>query len=280
MAKRKNKKKQSSYEQKDPYEAWLDFSKDISDRINDITMEGANEYKDLYILWSEYAQKMTEQMTNFSSEDSVAFEDIQRMWTDYSGKIGERFVHILDENDGPYNELYQTWTEYSKQMSEYLSELMTENIKNQKELYEIWMDAFGMKDIGHDESAIGNLEEIVQFWMKMWEKSRPMFLPISEGNMDINARYSELNEFWTKNYSKMIMNILRSPAFSKMDGNILDSNLEMTRINNELINQYLSAMGVPTRENLNDIYKKLHDMDRKISEIYRAVDSKKTTRKK
>ena len=280
MVKRKDKKKQSSKEHTDPYDAWLGFSKDISDRFNDITMEGANEYKDLYNIWGEYAQKMTEQMANFSSEDGVAFEDMQRMWTDYSGKIGESFVHILGKDDGPYNELYQTWTEYSGKMSEYLSELMSENIKSQKDLYELWMDAFGMKDKGHDESVSGTFEGMGQFWMEMWEKSNPMFPPILEGDVDLNSRYRELNELWTKNYSKMVMNILRSPAFSKMDGNILDSNLEMTRMNNQFMNQYLSAIGLPTKENLNDIYQKLHDMDRKLSEISRTINSKKTTRKR
>ena len=72
----------------------------------------------------------------------------------------------------------------------------------------------------------------------------------------------------------MVTNFIKSPEFAKMDGNILSSNLDMIKANDKLMNQSLNAMGLPTKENLNDIYLKLHDMDRKISEIAKAVNSK------
>lgn len=278
MAKRKGKKSKSSKGHTDIYDMWLDFSREISDRIKELTKEGANEYKDLYKMWGEYAQKMAEHMARFSPEDKITFEEMEKVWTDYSGKIGERFVDILGKENGPYEELYQIWTEYSGKMSEHLSELMSENIKNQKDLYELWMDAFGMKDKSFDQGA-GVFDGMGQFWLEMWERSKDMYPTTPESDIDFNAKYKELSELYAKNYSKMVMNIMRSPAFAEMNGRILDSNLDIIRLNDQFMNQYLSSMGLPTKENLDDIRHKLHDIDRKLSEISRTLNSKTTGKK-
>jgi hypothetical protein len=54
----------------------------------------------------------------------------------------------------------------------------------------------------------------------------------------------------------------------------------MIHARDQLSKQYLSAMGLPTKENLDDIYKKLHELDRKISDIQRGLRSQRTTKKK
>ena len=136
-----------------------------------------------------------------------------------------------------------------------------------------------MKDKSHEEDVSGFLNGMGQFWQEMWEKSRVMYPTTPESDIDFNARCKELNELWTKNYSKIVMDIIKSPAFADMNGRILDSNLEIRRLNDQFMSQYLGAMGLPTKESMNDIYLKLHDMDRKLSEISRAL-SQKTTGKK
>ncbi|UCE73921.1 MAG: hypothetical protein JSV56_13015 [Methanomassiliicoccales archaeon] len=268
------KKKQSSREHNEIYDVWIDFSRDIGDRINEIAKESAQEYNDLYEIWSEYAQKMTDQLAKFTPEDESAYKEMQKIWKNYSEELGERFVDILKNEKGPYQNLYQIWTDYSSRMGDQFSEFMSDSLREQHDLYELWMDTFGMKDIGHEEDLTGIYKNMNQFWLDMWLKSKDMFPPIRENDVGYYQKYREMNEFWTKAYSKMVMNLLKSPDFAEMDGNILNSNLEMIQANNRFMSQYLAAMGLPTKENLNDIYLKLHDMDRKISEISRAVNSK------
>lgn len=280
MTKGKNKKKKSSKKHPDVYDSWVDFSKEINDRINDITKERARESEELCKIWSDYARKMTEHMANFSPEEGIGFDDVQNMWTDFSDKMGERFLDVLKNENGPFKELNQLWTEYSERMGEHLSELWSERIKEQRDLYELWMDAFGVKDKSLDQDVSTAYNNMNQFWLDMWEKSKDAFPSTAKGDMDFNTKINELNEFWTKNYSNFIMNVMRSPAFAKMDGNILDSNLEIKRLNDQFMNQYLSGLGLPTKENVDDIYQKLHEIDRKISEISRVVNSKKTRGKK
>jgi hypothetical protein len=275
MAKKKGKKPHRYGEHHDIYENWVDFSKDISDRINYLTHESTSEYNELYKIWSEYVQEMTEHMANYSPEDTDAFEEMQRIWTHYSGKIGEKFVDALSSDNGSFKELYQMWTEYSGKMSQNLSELLSENIKSQKELYELWMDSFGIKDKSYNPHPHDVYEDMGQFWMKMWEHSWDMHPSAHTRNTDFNATYKELSDFWAKNYSKWVANFMRSPEFAKMNGEILDSNLETIRANQEYWTQYFSTMGIPTKENIDEIYQKLTDLDRKISEVNRSLKSKK-----
>jgi hypothetical protein len=274
MTKGKGNKKKNSKKHHDAYNTFVDFSKDMTEKINEITREGANEYKDLYNTWSEYAQKMTDKMAQFTPEDEGTFKGVQKVWKDYSEMIGDCFYDIMNRENGPYKELYQTWTDYTSKMGEQLSDLMSESFKEQQDLYELWMDSFGMKDMDHDEDLARIYKNMNQFWLDVWQNSKGLFQPVPENDMNFSARYKELNDLWTKAYSKMVMNIIKSPEFAEMDGNILNTNLDMIKANDQLMNQYLNAMGLPTKESISDIYLKLHDLDRKISEIARAVNSK------
>jgi hypothetical protein len=65
-----------------------------------------------------------------------------------------------------------------------------------------------------------------------------------------------------------------------MDGQTLNANLEMKKYNDQFLNSYLSVIGVPTKENMDEVYLKLYDLDRKISKIARSVDSRSKNRRK
>lgn len=269
--KSKGKKEQSSKDYEKFYETWLEFSKNINERIVKLTREGTREYEELYRIWSEYAKKMTEKLAAASPEDSKTFKDMQNMWSEYSDKIGERFVDLMSKDDGPYRELYQLYSDYSRKMGESLSEIMSGRIKEQKDLYELWMDDFGMNDKSQ-------MENMGKFWLEMWERSKDILS--SSGEEDYAAKLRELNELWTRTYSNMVMNFLRSQEFAEMNGTVLDRNLEMMRLNEGFMNQYLSAAGLPTKEGINDIYRKLHEIDRKVSKLSRAVRTSKSAAKK
>ncbi|UCG68496.1 MAG: hypothetical protein JSV09_11880 [Thermoplasmata archaeon] len=280
MAKGKVKKKQNSQNESEIYDTWIDFSREITDRIKDITKGKAYEYERLYNIWTEYAQKMTEQVATNSPRDKTSFLDMQKVWTDYSDELGERFADILSKENGPYKELYEIWTEYSEKMSQHLSELMNESIKEQKDLYELWMDAFGMKKKSQNQELQYTVNDLGHLWLKMWEKSKDMYPTSPDVGFDYNTRLKELNELWIDSYSKMVMDVIRSPSFAKMNGNILDTNLEAIKLNDQLTKQYLTSLGMPTKESLDEIYQKLHDMDRKLAGISRSVNSKNKGPKK
>jgi hypothetical protein len=290
MTKRRTRKTQSAKRrpkdskvdvkiQEKMHDDWLDFSNNINERLMKLTKEGSKEYEQLYNLWSEYAQKMSQKLANFSPDDKKAFSEMQDMWTDYSDKIGGRFADILKKEDGPFRELYQLWSDYSGKMGVYLSELMSSSFKEQKELYELWMDAFGIKDKEGLENMPKALEGMNAFWQNLWQQSEDV-LSSKEGKVDYAEKYKELNELWTKSYSKMMTDILRSQAFAELNSMMMDRNLEFRQLNEKAMNQYLSSMGLPTREGLDDIYKKLHELDRKISDISRKLRTDGSPKKK
>jgi hypothetical protein len=271
LVKDKGKKKKETLS-----DSWGEFSKEMNQRINVIANNTEKDLTDHYDMWREYSQKVTDMLSKFNPEDEKTMEKIQDLWIEYSETIGTKFVEVMEREAGPSKELYKIWTDYSARMGDQISELMSESLKEQHDLYELWMDSFGIKDNGNENNTPQFYKEMNQFWQNMWIRTKDLPLPLSQGEMNLNADYKELFELWTNAYSKMVKNVINSPDFAKMDGNILEANLEAIKINNEHANKYLSAVGLPTKDNLDDIYQKLHDMDRKISEISRAISSKKT----
>ncbi len=270
MAKDEGKKEQNDKDYEKFYEAWLDLSKDLTDRIPELTKEGAKRYEDLYGLWSEYAQLMSEKLGEVSTEDKPGFEEMQKLWGEYSDRMGQKFVDLFGKKDIPYKELYQLWSEDSTKMGEQLTGLMNERIKRQKDLYELWMDAFSVKDAAH-------LEDLSQFWREMWERSQSI-LASDGGDKDYAVKWKELNDLWTEECSKMIMDAIGRPGFAEMNGDVLTRNLEMLQESQQSMKQYLSAVGLPTKDHIDEIYRKLHELDRKISEVARTVNSSKDNR--
>jgi hypothetical protein len=271
MAKGKKKKKGKKEELS---ESWKTFSREMNQRISEMSKKAGEDLEDHYKTWNEYSRKMTDMMSRFTPEDEKAFNEMQELWRDYSEMIGGKFVEIMERETEPTKELYRLWTENSAKLQNQLSELLSESMREQQDLYELWMDSFGIKDNGQDD-VNDMYREMGQFWMNMWARSRDMMPPMKDAGSDPGANLKELSELWTEAYSKMAKNMINSPDFAKMDGNILNANLEAIKANNHMMNQTLGAMGLPTKNNLEDIYKKLHDMDRKISEIARTLNSMK-----
>ena len=252
----------------------------MTDRIKDLTKERAREYEELYNMWSQYAQEMTEQVSRYTPKDGTSYKDMQKFLKEYSDEIGDRFVDILGKDNGPYKDLYRLWTEHSQKMGAQFSELMNESIKEQKDLYEIWMDTFGIKDKHQNATMSMNLGDISQFWLDMWDKSQNMYPPTLDNQKDITQHLKDLNELWTSAYNKMVMEFVKSSTFAQLNGNILDTNMNLKQQNNELVNKYLETMGFPTKENINEIYLKLHEMDRKLAKISREVKTRQSSKRK
>jgi hypothetical protein len=279
MAKKKNKNLDNE-EFSQLHEAWMDYSNEMTQKLRKITKAKAKEYEDLYNLWNEYAQEMNDSILSYSPKDVNSYERMQEVMKNYSDEVQEKFVDLMGKGDGPYKDIHQMWTDYSQKMGNQLSELLNESIKEQQDLYEIWMDSFGIKDPRTHSNYPVNFNEINQFWLDMWQKSQNMYTPNRDSQKDVTQHIRDLNDLWTSAYNKMVSEFLRSSTFAQMNGNILDANLNMKRKNDEAVNKYLEAMGFPSKENIDEIYLKLHDMDRKLAKISREVKSKKSTRKK
>jgi hypothetical protein len=280
MVKRKNNKKLDHEEFSRLHNAWMDYSNEMTQKFRKMTNAKAKEYEELYKLWNEYATEMNENIMNYSPHDANSYERLQEVMNNYSQDVQERFVDIMGKDDGPYKDIYKMWNDYTQQMGNQLSELLNESMREQKDLYEIWMDSFGIKDTRSSANLPVNFGEINQFWLDMWQKSQNMYTPSGNNPKDVNQHIRDLNELWTSAYNKMVSEFLRSSTFAQMNGNILDANLNMKRKNDEAVNTYLEAMGFPSKENIDEIYLKLHEMDRKLSKITREVKSKRSSRKK
>jgi hypothetical protein len=276
MAKEKRKGKQNKKSKKpekldDVSDAWLEFSKEISDEILKRTKEGAKEYENFYKIWEDYAKNMSEKLAKFSLDDEEGIKEMQELWNIYSDKLEERLGDLFSKNGSPYKELFQICSSYSDKRGECLIEIMNKRMEEQREMYELWMDSFAFvdKDIVGTESGI--FDAMDRLLLEMWDKQKDLF-QLSGQDTKVNEKLRELNELWTQNYSKMVYKILKSDAFTRMNGTILDRNMEIRRWNEQFMNQYLNYLGMPTKDNINEIYKKLHEMDRKLSQISRSID--------
>jgi hypothetical protein len=261
------------------YEAWTEFSKKINDRMLRLANEGTYGYSEMFAIWNEYVQKMGEKLSKLTPDDKTTVREMQNVWTDYSDRMGKGFVELVNDGNGPFSELYELYSEYSERIGRRISEIMSERMREHKDLYELWMDTFGMSDSGYFENLSDSFGEMGKVWSDTWEKSKHLFVSPDGKSFD-STTLQEMSDQWTNAYSKALQDIMNSDAFANLNGSLLERNLEFKRLNHAFTNQYMASVGLPTREGMDEIYKKLHELDRKISEISRSLNGgKRSTRK-
>ena len=270
MAKGKNKPTENqSREMENLSGAWVDFSKNVNERMMKLAKEGAREYDELYRIWSEYAQKMTSRISSFSPDDESGLTEMKRLWTDYSGRLGNGIYALSGSGREPYREILRLWSEYSERMRDFLSDAFRGQMKEQRDLYSLWMDAFGMKDQGGSDDMNSR-------WFETWMRSWELMSPLQAGDPgDLMSRYKELNDLWTKTYSKALSDLMKGHPYAEFTGSLVERNSEWRTAFEKALNQYLGSMGMPTKESVDDIYQKLHEIDRKLSELGRKYESSK-----
>jgi hypothetical protein len=267
----KDKSQEVSRESKDAFNAWQDYSRMVGERIESMMRDGTKRYESLYELWSDYSKKMAEQMANLSPDDDMDFGKMGETWTDYSSKIGDMFAELMGNEPGQYKDLYAVWNDYSDTMGERLSDMMNGQFKEQRELYDIWMDTFSMKDQGSHGMPADVMTATKAYWEEFMSNLPSMSATM--GNMsDPQGAYKELSKNWMSNYTKYMVNLMATKGVASMDGDLLGKNLESMQKGQEFLKDYFNIMGIPTKDNMDEIYQRLYKIDRKMREMSRAIN--------
>ncbi|MCI4626744.1 MAG: hypothetical protein L3V56_12385 [Candidatus Magnetoovum sp. WYHC-5] len=95
---------------------------------------------------------------------------------------------------------------------------------------------------------------------------------IKEG-ADIKS-YDELYKIWTDINEKEYFALFNTDEFSKIQGDLLEASLTLRQLNQKLIELYLVDLPVPVRSEMNDVYKTIYELKKKVREIEKKLNEK------
>jgi hypothetical protein len=266
---------------------WTDFSDQMEDKMRDLIETSAVEYRDIYTSWTELSDKMSKQMMNLAVGDEGIYKNLYNSWKEYSERLNTDLGKVTKSDDKNYNEFLEFWTKYSEEFSERLSNQLYDGIKEQYELYELWMDAFAKS--AAEASKSGDIPSIInKYWLDALNQfygffSENKFIPgeIKEGaepGEQLYRQYEEMYNYWAETSSKMLDEIMRSPAYGNLLAQSINSSMDSRQKIENFWVQNLRSLGIPTKNDLEEIREELKVMTLKLDEVDQAI--KKNLKKK
>lgn len=78
---------------------------------------------------------------------------------------------------------------------------------------------------------------------------------------------------WVEELERRFDILLRDEEFTAKLGSFVSSYLEVKRRSDGILERYCSRMNIPTKSEINGVYKKLHDLEKKVDKLSRSGKS-------
>jgi polyhydroxyalkanoate synthesis regulator phasin len=85
--------------------------------------------------------------------------------------------------------------------------------------------------------------------------------------------YDEFFRLWTEINEDEYFELFKTEEFSNIQGTMLDSALDARRHIHQLMELYLEDYPIALRSEMNDVYKTVHDLRRKVRELDKKIAS-------
>lgn len=257
---------------------WSDFSGQMEDKMRELIETSATEYREIYRSWSELSDKMGKQMLDFTVGDEAIFKNIYNSWKEYSERLNIDLGKVSKADDKSYSEFYDFWTNYSEKFGNQLSDFMREGFREQYELYELWMDTFA-KNV-HEGSKSGDIPSIInKYWLETFNRFNDFIthngltIPSEqpEPGEQIYKQYEEMYNYWLNTSQKMLDEVMRSPAYGTFLAQSINSSMDTQKMYKNIMTENLKRMGVPTKNELEEIRWELKNISTQIKELNQTM---------
>jgi hypothetical protein len=200
------------------------------------------------------------------------FESLYRSWFDLSKTV---FPFLSPPKGFPAESQLQDWQSEFEKMSKNIlglppSSLMEIGVGPSVEAYKDYLDLMN--------SQIELARHSADIWMKfsgVWAEGTQAAV----GRMASETAKSEVDpgkrayNAWVEELEKRFDILLRDEEFTTKLGSFVSSYLEVKRKSDSILERYCSKMNIPTKSEINGVYKKLHDLEKKVDKLSRSAKS-------
>jgi hypothetical protein len=271
-------------------ENWKSFMDMFDNEMRKIFGAGSAEYRRLSESWLELAESMTKNMPRGSTPGGAGGEggtggmNMYDTWLEGSRTMQKQFESILDADNPDHHRLFNMWNQEYQRLGETLTGQMVRSMREQYELYDTWLDSFSVK--GAEGTGLDEMGGIVgRHYFDFMERLRKIATDVSGGpeggkgeipsmeNLASAKTFTRIQEAWLATASGMMKDLMSSPAFGTSLRNGIDTHLKTQEFLDDLMEEELKRLRIPTRSQIDDIYKGLTDLERRVGAIQDALET-------
>jgi hypothetical protein len=200
------------------------------------------------------------------------FESLYRSWFDLSKTV---FPFLSPPKDFPPETQLQDWQSEFEKMSKNIlglppSSLVEVGAGPSVEAYKDYLDLMN--------SQIELARHSADIWMKfsgVWAEGTQAAvsrMASETAKSDVDPGKRAYNA-WVEELEKRFDILIRDEEFTTKLGSFVSSYLEVKRKSDGILERYCSKMNIPTKSEINGMYKKLHDLEKKVDKLSRSGKS-------
>jgi Poly(R)-hydroxyalkanoic acid synthase subunit (PHA_synth_III_E) len=201
--------------------------------------------------------------------------------------------------DQPFESLYRSWFDLTKAVFPFLSlpkdfpaegqtqDWQSEFEKMSKSILELPPSSLVEMGVGPSAEAYKDHLDLMKSQIELYRRSADIWTKFSgvwaEGTQAAVSRMaSEKAEksdvdpgkraynAWVEELEKRFDILIRDEEFSTKLGSFVSSYLEVKRRSDGILERYCSRMNIPTRSEIDGMYKKMHDLEKKVDRLSRS----------
>ncbi len=176
-------------------------------------------------------------------------DDVQEQWTRMVENMNDAVARSMEQNMEASAVFMESWADA---MEENIpdEETMTEGFEGYNRAYEVWMDAAD----------------------RMVERTTD-----AAGGEDVGA--TEFRDIWLQSANEAFKEVMGTSAFAAANGQLVNAMMEMRQHTDEISEDTMAQLGLPTRSDVDEIGERLIELERrqhavetKLDEILEALE--------
>jgi hypothetical protein len=165
----------------------------------------------------------------------------------------------------------EQWTRMMENMNEAVARSVEQNMDAQSRFMESWASTMeeSMPDEAAIEESVGAYGDAYEVWMDAADRMYDRVVDAAEGE---DVAVTELRDIWLRSANEAFKEVMGTSAFAAATGNLVESMMEMQQDAQDVSRETLTAMGLPTRGDVDEVGERLVELERRQHDVEQRLD--------
>jgi len=169
------------------------------------------------------------------------------------------------------NDTQENWNEMVEQMNDAVAESVEQNMEAQAAFMESWAEAVEGSMPEEEELTEGfeGYNRAYEVWMDAAGKMFERTTDAAQGE-DVDA--SEVRDIWLQSANEAFKEVMSTSAFASANGQLVEAMMDMQEEADEVTQDTISQMGLPTRDDVMEVGERLVELERRQHRVEEKLD--------
>ncbi|MBT9159415.1 MAG: Poly(3-hydroxyalkanoate) polymerase subunit PhaE [Dehalococcoidia bacterium] len=206
-----------------------------------------------------------------------------------AAELSQMYADVLSKFSGP-------WMEAMQGLPEKTAEALRKGPQGYADVHRWWLQAYEqtwgrvlrMTPLGltreTSEMLQRGTESLIEHYAAMTDYSSAFYRVGTEAMQKVATKlgdmynkgqapktYKEFYTLWWTTNEEALYELFKSPEFSRLLGRVVDATMRVRKRYDDIMEEYLKALPVPTRSEMNDLYKTLYLLKKEVRENTKQV---------